>query len=241
MTRYLPSVAGLLMISELEILGRLLRDPARPFVVVLGGLKVSDKIGLIKHMLSIADAILIGGAMATPSSPPRATRSGSPRATAMRSRSPASAGQAATARCELVLPRDLVVARSPLPRRRRVAAVADVRPDEMALDIGPESSPISRSTCAARARSTGTAPWVSSRSRSSAPGPGRSARRSPRAGRHGRRRRRHGLRRAPVRARGRLTHVSTGGGASMEFLEGRPPRCRGADGPRRQHTAGRRP
>ncbi|MEI6725541.1 MAG: phosphoglycerate kinase, partial [Actinomycetes bacterium] len=63
-THYLPSVAGLLMIRELEILGRLLRDPARPFVVVLGGLKVSDKIGLIKHMLSIADTIVIGGAMA---------------------------------------------------------------------------------------------------------------------------------------------------------------------------------
>src|SRR5674476_810441 len=63
-THYLPSVAGLLMIRELEILGRLLRDPARPFVVVLGGLKVSDKIGVIEKMLGIADAILIGGAMA---------------------------------------------------------------------------------------------------------------------------------------------------------------------------------
>ena len=52
------------MTRELEILGRLLRDPARPFVVVLGGLKVSDKITLIKNMLGLADAILIGGAMA---------------------------------------------------------------------------------------------------------------------------------------------------------------------------------
>ncbi|HEY5387531.1 MAG TPA: phosphoglycerate kinase, partial [Thermoleophilia bacterium] len=55
-THYLPSVAGLLMIRELEILGRLLRDPARPFVVVLGGLKVSDKIGVIEKMLGTADA-----------------------------------------------------------------------------------------------------------------------------------------------------------------------------------------
>ena len=63
-THYLPSVAGLLMTKELEVLGRLLRDPARPFVVVLGGLKVSDKISLIRHMLTIADTVLIGGAMA---------------------------------------------------------------------------------------------------------------------------------------------------------------------------------
>ncbi len=63
-THYLPAVAGLLMTKELEVLGRLLRDPARPFVVVLGGLKVSDKISLIRHMLTIADTVLIGGAMA---------------------------------------------------------------------------------------------------------------------------------------------------------------------------------
>ena len=63
-THYLPSVAGLLMTKEIEILGRLLRDPSRPFVVVLGGLKVSDKISLIRHMLTIADTVLIGGAMA---------------------------------------------------------------------------------------------------------------------------------------------------------------------------------
>ena len=48
---FLPAVAGLLMDKELDTLGRLLRDPARPFVVVLGGAKVSDKIGVIEKML----------------------------------------------------------------------------------------------------------------------------------------------------------------------------------------------
>jgi len=60
---YLPSVAGLLMEKEINELSTLLSNPKRPFVVVLGGVKVSDKIGVIRKMLEKADAILIGGAM----------------------------------------------------------------------------------------------------------------------------------------------------------------------------------
>ena len=59
----LPAVAGLLMDAELRALGGLLTDPARPFVVVLGGAKVSDKIGVVTRMLEFADQVLIGGAM----------------------------------------------------------------------------------------------------------------------------------------------------------------------------------
>lgn len=62
-TRYLPSVMGLLMEKELEMLGGLLEDPERPFVVVLGGNKVSDKLGVIDSFLEIADSILTGGGM----------------------------------------------------------------------------------------------------------------------------------------------------------------------------------
>ncbi|HQG54090.1 MAG TPA: phosphoglycerate kinase, partial [Thermoleophilia bacterium] len=57
----LPAVAGLLLTRELEMLGKLLTDPQRPFVVVLGGAKVSDKIGVIERMLDTADAVLVGG------------------------------------------------------------------------------------------------------------------------------------------------------------------------------------
>ena len=58
------SAAGLLMQKELEYLGRALQDPERPFVAILGGAKVSDKIGVIKNLLSKVDVLIIGGGMA---------------------------------------------------------------------------------------------------------------------------------------------------------------------------------
>lgn len=61
---FLPSYPGFLMEKELENLGLLLQDPPRPFVVIMGGAKVSDKIDVIKSLGRIADTILIGGAMA---------------------------------------------------------------------------------------------------------------------------------------------------------------------------------
>lgn len=62
-TSYLPSVLGLLMEKELETLGSLLENPEHPFVVVLGGNKVSDKLGVIDSFLDIADTIVTGGGM----------------------------------------------------------------------------------------------------------------------------------------------------------------------------------
>lgn len=61
---YLPAVAGFLMEQELDALGKALEDPARPFVAILGGAKISDKIGVIRKLLGTADALLIGGGMA---------------------------------------------------------------------------------------------------------------------------------------------------------------------------------
>lgn len=63
-TKYLPSVAGLLASRELEIMGGVLESPKHPFLLILGGAKVSDKIGVISNLLDKANAILIGGGMA---------------------------------------------------------------------------------------------------------------------------------------------------------------------------------
>jgi phosphoglycerate kinase len=62
-TQYLPSVAGLLMERELTYLGKVLESPARPLVVILGGKKVEDKIGVIRNLMRLASTMLIGGGM----------------------------------------------------------------------------------------------------------------------------------------------------------------------------------
>lgn len=63
-TRYLPAYAGFLIEKEIEFLGSVIEDPEKPFVVVLGGAKVADKIPVIERLLPLADKILIGGGMA---------------------------------------------------------------------------------------------------------------------------------------------------------------------------------
>ena len=63
-TRFLPSYAGLLVQKEMDYLSKAVEKPERPFVALMGGAKVKDKIGAIKNLLNIADSILIGGAMA---------------------------------------------------------------------------------------------------------------------------------------------------------------------------------
>ncbi len=63
-TKYLPGVAGFLLEKEIRYLGQAVANPKRPFVAILGGAKISDKIGVIRNLLSKADQILIGGGMA---------------------------------------------------------------------------------------------------------------------------------------------------------------------------------
>ncbi|MFC3770555.1 phosphoglycerate kinase [Paenibacillus sp. GCM10012303] len=60
---HLPAVSGLLMEKELEVLGKALNNPDRPFTAIVGGSKVKDKIGVIEHLLGIADNLLIGGGL----------------------------------------------------------------------------------------------------------------------------------------------------------------------------------
>jgi phosphoglycerate kinase len=62
--KYIPAVAGFLMEKEIKYLGQALADPKRPFIAILGGAKVSDKIEVIRNLLGKADSVLIGGGMA---------------------------------------------------------------------------------------------------------------------------------------------------------------------------------
>jgi len=63
-THFLPAVAGFLMEKEIQYLGQAISNPERPYIAILGGAKISDKIGVIRNLLKIADQVLIGGGMA---------------------------------------------------------------------------------------------------------------------------------------------------------------------------------
>jgi triosephosphate isomerase (TIM) len=224
-THYLPSVAGLLMTRELQILGRLLRDPARPFVVVLGGLKVSDKISVIRKMLDLADTILIGGAMANAFIAAQGhtvglSKGGDAEEVAMAAEV---LSAASASRCALVLPMDVVVApEAAAGAPSRVVPAAGIGADDMALDVGPQT--VEEFT--RRLRGAGTIYWngpmglfeiaaFSAGTKAVGEAVAASAAVTVAGG---------GDTVAAARAfglEGRLTHVSTGGGASMEFLEGR--------------------
>ena len=224
-THYLPSVAGLLMTRELQILGRLLREPARPFVVVLGGLKVSDKISVIRKMLELADGILVGGAMANAFLAAQGKgvglSKGADAAEVAQAAEVLAAAAAST--CALVLPADLVVApEASAGALARVVAAGEVGAADMALDIGPQT--VAEFT--RRLRGAGTIYWngpmglfevpeFAAGTKAVGEAVAASAAVTVAGG---------GDTVAAVRAfglEGKLTHVSTGGGASMEFLEGR--------------------
>ena len=223
--RLRPAVAGFLLEREVTALSSLLTDPEHPFVVVLGGNKVSDKIGVIERFLGLADAILIGGAMCfafframgRPTGDSLVEQEGvelARRALELAERSS----------CRLELPQDLVLAdRFAAAAETRVAA-ADTVPDGwMGLDIGPRTGEAYAAEIAAARTvlwngpmgafelqpfSAGTravAEALAGNDGTTVVGGGDSA-----AALEG-----FGL-------AGSVTHLSTGGGAALELLEGRP-------------------
>ncbi len=137
----LPHAAGYLVVAEVAALSRLTTDIRRPYVVVLGGAKVADKIGAIDGLIKLADRILIGGAMAFPFLAAQGHKMG------MSLLDPAHvdiAGgyldQAAQAGTRILLPSDLVVAaRRTAEAAHEVVDAGAIPPDRMALDIGPRS------------------------------------------------------------------------------------------------------
>jgi phosphoglycerate kinase len=221
--RLLPSYAGLLLQREAAILSRLLRDPERPFVAVLGGAKVSDKLAVVGHLLERVDALLLGGGMANTLLLAQGREIGA--SLAEPDRVPEARQLLADADrrgVRLLLPLDVVVAPSLDSTATSVVAIDAIPEDQAVFDIGPETVGL---FCAeiGRARTVfwngplgvferspftegtlGVARCIAAADAFTVVGGGDSV--------------------AAVEAAGvadRVDHISTGGGASLEFLEGR--------------------
>ncbi|MGI8696725.1 MAG: phosphoglycerate kinase [Mycobacteriales bacterium] len=219
----LPHYAGTLVVRELEILGTLAGDPPRPYVVVLGGSKVSDKLGVIEALLPKVDRMLVGGGMCFTFLAARGDGIGDSLVEADRvdtcRRLLAAAGD------RILLPPDIVVAaEAAADAATRVVAADAIPAGQKGLDIGPASvrafadvlgpartvfwnGPMGVFEVAPFAAGTrAIAQAIADCAGQTVVGGGDSA--------------------AAVRALGideaRFGHLSTGGGASLEFLEGRP-------------------
>lgn len=223
-TEFLPAVAGFLMEKEIEVMGKALSHPARPFVAVIGGAKVSDKIAVLENLLPKVDSLLIGGGMANTFLAARGYDMGKSlvevdaKATAAQL-----IGQASELGRTIYLPTDLVVAdKFAADSVYAVKPVSQVPPEKMALDIGPETvlqyqevlraaktvlwnGPMGVFEMPAFAKGTfGIAEAMADVDGMTIVGGGDSV--------------------AAVEQAGlgeKMTHVSTGGGASLEFLEGK--------------------
>jgi phosphoglycerate kinase len=216
--------AGLLLAREVEMLSQLLRAPEQPFVTVLGGAKVSDKIGVIEHLLSRLQAFIIGGAMAytflrAQGKPVGRSRVEEDKIDLARE----TLARAEQAGVRVLLPVDHLAADKPEAGAiTRVVSADDFPADLLGLDIGPKTANrYAAEIAAARtvfwngpmgifeidAFSAGTmaiAEALAACRGVTVVGGGDSVAALARAGRTD-----------------AVTHVSTGGGASLEFLEGR--------------------
>lgn len=221
----LPGAAGRLLQKEVEVLSRLLEKPERPFIVVLGGSKVSDKLGIVNNLLGKADNILIGGAMANTFLAAEGNGIGSSRIEQDRLEEVKGIlRRARESGVQIGLPDDVVVAGEFSETAEATVVEADrIPPGSMALDIGP--STVYRFSEWIRIAGTilwngpmGVFEWepFSSGTREVARlvvdakaftvvGGGDSAAALAQFG-----------------LEGGVDHLSTGGGASLEFLEGKP-------------------
>jgi phosphoglycerate kinase len=223
--KLLPHVAGTLVAAEVEVLKKLTQNPERPYGVVLGGAKVSDKIGVISNLLGKVDVMAIGGGMVFTFLAAQGKEIGSSLVeTDLIETVKGLIKQAADSGVKLVLPTDILVAPAFASDAPATLVSADAIPaDQMGLDIGPESA----ESFAAAIRSCKTVFWngpmgvfefpafaggtkvvaqaLTEVSGISVVGGGDSA--------------------AAVRALGfadsAFGYISTGGGASLEYLEGK--------------------
>jgi phosphoglycerate kinase len=220
------SAAGLLMEKELEYLGKALHDPARPFVAILGGAKVSDKIEVIRNLLTKVDALLIGGGMAYTFLKAQGQEVGkSLLETDKVELAKELLEEAKKRNVKLLLPVDHVVASQVAPDAvtHQVAEGQPIPPDQMGLDMGPKTV----ENFAEEIGSAKTIVWNGPMGVFEMPPFAVGTRKIARAvadnagatsivgG---------GDTVAAVKDAGvaeKISHISTGGGASLEFLEGK--------------------
>ncbi|HXZ78366.1 MAG TPA: phosphoglycerate kinase [Terriglobales bacterium] len=217
------SAAGLLMEKELEYLGRALHNPAKPFIAILGGAKVSDKIDVIRSLMTHVDALLIGGAMAYTFLKAEGKQIGKSKVEDDKIELAKELLQeAAQRRVKFLLPVDHVVA-SEISADALTRTVDEIPADAIALDIGPKTierfaEEISRAKTIVWNGPMGVfevQPFARGTNRI-AQGVAANAGAVSIVG--------GGDSVAAVRNAGvadKITHISTGGGASLEFLEGK--------------------
>ena len=226
-TRYLPGVAGFLMEKEINFLGSALENPRRPFVAIIGGAKVSDKIAVLERLIGMVDALLIGGGMANTF----LKAEGYEISDSLFEEGKLDVARDLVAKAQnrglqFLLPTDVVIAdRFAADATYKVVSRDDVPKGWRILDIGPKTVEAFRETLAdaqtivwngtlgvaempAFAKGTDAIIEIlAKRTQAGATtiiGGGDSAAAVEEAG-----------------AAEKMTHVSTGGGASLEFLEGR--------------------
>ncbi len=139
--RLLPHAAGGLVLAEVEVMRQLREDPRRPYAVVLGGAKVSDKLGVIESLLAVADRLLVGGGMVFTFLKAQGHEVGTSLLEADQVDTVRGYLETAAERdVEIVLPTDVVVAEAFSAEARHEVVPADSIPaDMMGLDIGPAS------------------------------------------------------------------------------------------------------
>ena len=219
-TDYLPSAAGFLLEKEINYLGNAINDPKHPFVAILGGAKISDKIGVIENLLSKADKILIGGGMANTF----LAAKGYVMADSLVEAESLETAKELLAKSDgkLLLPVDVVIADAfDAEAKAQTIAAGDVPEGWRVLDIGPETV----KAFGAEIAKAGTVVWNGPMGVFEFP---RFAEGT------------FGIARAVAECEGvtiigggdsvaainqsglaeKITHISTGGGASLEMLEG---------------------
>jgi phosphoglycerate kinase len=220
---HLPAYAGLLLQREEEVLSRLLSEPERPFIAILGGAKVSDKLAVIGHLLDRVDALLLGGGMANTLLMARGQEVGRSLAEPDRLDDARHLiAEAAKREVRLLIPSDVVIAPSLESTTGAVVAADDVPTDQAIYDIGPETSARYCEAIAAARTIFWNGPMGVFEREPFAQGTLRIARCIADADAFsvvgG------GDSLAAIAAAGiahQIDHISTGGGASLEFLEGR--------------------